>query len=473
MGLHTDTHRSPKCSLLAATFPGQVYFPGDASFTANQSSYWSAQQAELAPSCRFYPHNARDIQEALADTFIPYNVSIAVASGGHSSVVGASNIDQCITVDLAKMSKINTMDWGKTLDIGPGARWKDVYAFLDPHNLTLPGSRVADVGVGGYVLGGGLNWLANDRGWACDTVLALEVVTSNAEILRVSPSAHEDLFWALKGSLGAFGIVTEIHVATDRGSNVFGGALTYEEDHLPALSTALNNLALDASSDLATQGYLSFGWIEAEKHFSYSAYLVNRDGHDSSKNLMAFDTIPHSASTLRNMTIGESANEIGKSNPPGLRRAKFTLTTKCSKAVILALHELTKTSIKNISFDRDSVLGVTYQPLTIPHLRAQSNVFSIAPITQPLLLVSVELWWSDSTKDAHLEGRMKSLRLSMEAQLKDMKALHPFIYPNYAARDQDPFASLPPSTKHMLQAIKKRYDPDDLWRRLVPGIWHI
>lgn len=155
-------------------------------YARRQATYWSQQQSELTPSCRFYPQGARDIQEALADILIPLKVNIAIESGGHSSVAGASNVHLGVTIDLSALSKVKIAEDGKSVYVGPGARWRDVYTKLEARNMTTSGGRVADVGVGGYVLGGGFSWFANQHGWTCDSVLQFEVVTPQAEILRVS-----------------------------------------------------------------------------------------------------------------------------------------------------------------------------------------------------------------------------------------------------------------------------------------------
>ncbi|KAI5362411.1 putative FAD-binding, type PCMH, subdomain 2, FAD-binding, type PCMH-like superfamily [Septoria linicola] len=106
------------CHLLAATFPGLVAAISDKRYTTSQSSYWSARQADLKRDCRFYPKGAREIQEALADILIPYNVSIAVTSGGHSSTVDASNVDQGVTIDLSNFNSALLVDDDEAVILG-------------------------------------------------------------------------------------------------------------------------------------------------------------------------------------------------------------------------------------------------------------------------------------------------------------------------------------------------------------------
>lgn len=202
------------------------------------------------------------------------NTSIAVASGGHSSNQGASNIDSGITIDLAPLFGVEVAEDGNSVWIGPGAKWSDIYAVLGPHGLTVAGGRVGHVGVGGYVLGGGFSWHTNRAGWSCDSVLDFEVVTPALEILRVNSISHTDLFWALKGSLGAFGVVTAVRMKTIPSLGFYGGAISYNEDALIALFAALKDMANHAETELDTTGYLSYAYIGQTAEWVYNAYVI-------------------------------------------------------------------------------------------------------------------------------------------------------------------------------------------------------
>ncbi|KAK4625469.1 FAD-dependent monooxygenase sdcF [Fulvia fulva] len=476
-GLPQSLGTTTACHLLAGTFRNRVLFPGEDKYSISQHRYWAAQQTELKPACRFYPRNARDVQQALADIIIPCNATIAVSSGGHSSNQGASNIDRGITFDLSQMNQVRMVPLA--VEIGPGARWQDVYETLEQrHGLTMFGGRVGNVAAGGYILGGGFSWFANQYGWACDSVLKFQVVTPTAEVLWVDAKRHEDLFWALKGSLGAFGIVTKFEVKVIGNSPVYGGAMSYEARHFPRLCGALEEMALNAPNDLATQGYLSFAWVEAEKQFVYTAYLLNTEGKAKSKGIIAFESLPRVGGNLRTMNISESAKEIDKSNPSGLRRSKFTYTSKLDTKAMAAVHHIITRFAKGARFDDDSTLGVSLQPLTTPHIQASretgGNIFTnLTAAHGPLLLISVELWWSSPSKDDHFDKATELLKRELEVKLTELGFFQDWIYPNYASRYQNPFKSLTPQTLKTLKNIKRKYDPDDRWRTVNPGIWHV
>ncbi|EME45628.1 hypothetical protein DOTSEDRAFT_71358 [Dothistroma septosporum NZE10] len=480
-GLQQSLGTNTACHLLAATFRNRVLFPGDDKYAISPHGYWAAQQTELKPACRFYPRDAKDVQQALADVIIPSNASIAVSSGGHSSNQGASNIDRGITFDLSQMNQVRMVPLA--VEIGPGAQWQHVYETLEQkHGLTMFGGRVGNIAAGGYILGGGFSWFANQYGWACDGVLKFQIVTPNAEILWVDAKRHEDLFWALKGSLGAFGIVTKFEVKVIGNSPVYGGAMSYEAQHFPRLCETLERLALNAPSDLTTQGYLSFAWVEAQKQFVYTAYLLNTEGNAKSEGIVAFEALPRVSGNLRTMNISESAKEIDKNNPLGLRRSKFTYTSKLDTKAMAAVHDIITSFAKSGGFDHDSTLGVSLQPLTVPHLQASreasretgGNIFtSLTRADGPLLLISVEFWWSDPSKDEHFDKSTELLKRELRAKLTELGVFHDWIYPNYASMSQDPFKSMTPQALKTLKDIKKKYDPDDRWRTVNPGTWHV
>jgi FAD/FMN-containing dehydrogenase len=99
----------------------------------------------------------------------------AIKSGGHAAFKGASNIEGGVTIDLADMNNINVSEDRTVTSLGPGNRWIDVYSTLDAMGLTVVGGRVADIGVGGLTLGGGISYFSGRYGWACDNVVNYQV----------------------------------------------------------------------------------------------------------------------------------------------------------------------------------------------------------------------------------------------------------------------------------------------------------
>lgn len=148
--------------------------PSSPEYNAQESGYWSQQQANVKPSCRFSPNSALEVSLAVIVSRAT-QCKFAVKSGGHAAFAGASNIEGGITIDLANLKQIVVSDDKKQTSVGAGNVWYDVYTHLQPMGLTTIGGRVSAIGVGGLTLGGGISFFSSRHGWACDNVNAFEV----------------------------------------------------------------------------------------------------------------------------------------------------------------------------------------------------------------------------------------------------------------------------------------------------------
>jgi FAD/FMN-containing dehydrogenase len=162
------------------------------------AGYWSTQQAEVDPYCIFKAPHAASISTAILLARL-YQCPFAVKSGGHAAFPGASNINNGITISLERLNTIKIAPDRKTVAVGAGMRWGAVYSTLEPSNLTVIGGRVSSIGVGGLTLGGGISFLSNLHGWACDNVISYEIVLASGVAATASATKNPDLYWALRG----------------------------------------------------------------------------------------------------------------------------------------------------------------------------------------------------------------------------------------------------------------------------------
>jgi FAD/FMN-containing dehydrogenase len=141
-----------------------------------------------------------------------HDLEIAVRGGGHN-VAGTAVCDDGIVVDLSAMRAVWVDPPGRTAQVQGGALWGDVDHETQAYGLATTGGIVSHTGVGGVTLGGGIGWLMRKHGLTVDNLLAAEVVTAEGGIVRASTHEHPDLFWALRGGGGNFGVVTSFQFA--------------------------------------------------------------------------------------------------------------------------------------------------------------------------------------------------------------------------------------------------------------------
>jgi hypothetical protein len=190
---------------LRSTMAGTLIAPGDPGYDTARS-LWNGS---------FDPHPAviaccassEDVAAAVG--FAEANgLEIAVRGGAHS-FSGAGACDDGMMIHLGALSSVRVDPDARHARVGGGTTWAEVDAATQPHGLAVTGGVVSDTGVGGLTLGGGMGWLANRHGLSIDNLESAEVVLADGRIVRASESEHPDLFWALRGGGGNFGVVTE------------------------------------------------------------------------------------------------------------------------------------------------------------------------------------------------------------------------------------------------------------------------
>jgi FAD/FMN-containing dehydrogenase len=182
--------------------------PGDKRYARVRSTYLRTG----SPGLVIRPESVDDVVDALAFAREQEEVPLSIRSGGHG-ISGRSTNDGGIVIDHAKLDQIDVLDPGRgRIRLGPGARWGHVARTLLPYGLAMSSGDYGDVGVGGLATAGGIGFLVRKHGLTIDHVAAAELVLADGTFIRTDADNHPDLFWAVRGAGGNFGIVTSLEL---------------------------------------------------------------------------------------------------------------------------------------------------------------------------------------------------------------------------------------------------------------------
>ncbi|SEP18268.1 FAD/FMN-containing dehydrogenase [Halogranum amylolyticum] len=188
-----------------------------------------------------------------------HDLEIAVRGGGHN-VAGTAVCDDGIVIDLSEMRAVWVDPRARTARVQGGSLWSDVDHETQAHSLATTGGIVSHTGVAGLTLGGGIGWLMRKHGLTADNLLSADVVTADGEFIRASDDEHSDLFWALRGGGGNFGIVTSFEFALHSvGSTVLAGPMFWAANDTADVLRFYRDFARDAPDELGT--VIRFGTI--------------------------------------------------------------------------------------------------------------------------------------------------------------------------------------------------------------------
>ena len=182
--------------------------------------------ASGSPAYVLRPKSVGDVQAAVRFA-AGAGLALSVRGGGHG-FPGFGTNDGGVVIDLSKLATVEIIDDERHLvRIGGGATWGQVAAALAPHGLAISSGDTRSVGVGGLTLTGGIGWKVRKYGLALDNVVAAEVVTADGEVVRASAEENPELFWAIRGGGGNFGIVTAFEFAAHPTTDVFFGKIAF------------------------------------------------------------------------------------------------------------------------------------------------------------------------------------------------------------------------------------------------------
>jgi FAD/FMN-containing dehydrogenase len=448
--------------ILAVRLRGKLILPGDPDYEAARRVWNGAY--DLHPALIVRCADVEDVREAV--TFAREQaMTLSVRSGEHS-MVGYGTNEGGMVIDLSGMKAIAIDPQRRTARLEPGLTWGEVANALQPYGLALTAGDTASVGVGGLILGGGIGWMVRKYGLTIDHLRAVELVTADGELLRASADENSELFWGLRGGGGNFGVATSFEVDLHPGGTILGGAVFYEATEAERILQDYARLATAAADELSTQALLMLAppapFIPPDKQGTpVVAILVCYTG-----DLAEGERV---VAPLRQL-----ATPIADVIAPMPYPAIFALT---EYGDILGLqHHVRSLFLQTLS---DEVLHALVEaslasPETVVQLRvlggAMSRVAADATAfahRDKQAMVGVTNFGPASADPASLRARTQRF----------WQALSPYadgVYVNFLADEgvERVHEAYPPATYARLAALKRRYDPTNLFhlnQNIIPA----
>ena len=420
--------------------PGRTHGPGATEYDAGRTVFMGVGDPDVVVR----PHTTEEVAAAVG-LAAASGLPIAVRSGGH----GLMPVEGGLVVDLAELRAIEVGDDG-LVTVGGGAHWGDIATALAPHALAISSGDTRDVGVGGLALGGGIGWLVRDRGLAIDALREVELVTAAGEILTVKEDLHPDLFWALRGGGGNFGVATRFTFQATPVDAIVGGHVRFNASEVPTVLRAWRDIVRGAPEgfnsslmlmpamgpEMPAGPMLAVGLQGTEEHL-----------HTLLEPLLSLSSVIEVA--LAPMAYGDLLEDAPPGRPPLLFVGGNGFVPELSDAALDAVAT---------AYAREVPTMVLLRALGGAFSRVAPGATAIAHRDAEVLLIVNGVLPPDSTPE-----QIAAAKAGSDAAL----AFTSGIYGNFAMErgEQVTRAMYPAQTLERLRRVKKQFDPGNVFRQ--------
>ncbi|KAI8958566.1 FAD-binding domain-containing protein [Daldinia sp. FL1419] len=454
-----------------------LHVPSDQAYQAKEKSLAPYSQ-QLGPWAIVQPRNTEEVSKAVKALVSVEGLKFAVRSGGHMWVDNSNNIKDGVTIDLTLLTKRTYNPETKLISLEPGSRWKDVYRDLVAQGLLVVGGREAEVGVGGFLIGGGISFFIASKGWSCDTIVNYEVVLADGRIVQANKNENPDLFLALKGGSFNFGIVTRFDMESIESRNIWGGMAVYHsaasDQVLDAYVDFVNNLA-DNVDDYA---FIYYYHAPLEKDYTISINLSDLNGVANAKPLQRFLSLPNPISKPEDFQAKTLYAKLADYVVPSANYTNWeAITVQVDTSVLHkagAEYETLIDKLRKAIPDENFKAQMVIQPLLKSWSEISAakggNVLGIEHLPGDCInvLIGIEV---QSLELREKVGRpaVKALLAAVKSYAKSINKDADWLYLNYCTDDQEPFATYGAENVKLLKAAAAKYDPNRVFQERVPG----
>ncbi|KQP74053.1 oxidoreductase [Microbacterium sp. Leaf288] len=391
---------------------------------------------------------------------------LAVRGGGHS-VPGFGTADGALVADLGDLTSVAVDPASSTADVGGGATWGMFNEAAAQFGLATTGGIISTTGVGGLTLGGGIGYLARGYGFSCDNLLAAEVVLADGQIVTASADEEPDLFWALRGGGGNFGVVTKFTFQLHPVDEIYGGPMFFELADGPAILAYFADHVRTAPREFG--GFPAFQIApplpfvpedRAGEPFVAVVFCINGPASKAEKMVQGFrDVAKPVAEMVGPMPYPAMNGLFDGLVPPGLQhywKAAF-LDELTSESVAAHMEHGPRVPTVNSTVHFYPINGACHD------VASDATAFGHRDANFALVIAGM---WPDPTQNT-----------ANTAWVKDYyAAIEPFSQPggyiNFASQDDQPKASSNYGANYdRLRAVKRAFDPDNMFhlnQNIVP-----
>lgn len=435
---------------------GTVIAPDDGGFDEARTVYNA--MIDRRPAVVVRPANTGDVMTAVR--FAAENgLTVATRGGGHS-VPGFGTADDAVVVDLCDMRGVRVDPLSHTARVEGGATWGDLNAAAYPFGLATTGGIVSTTGVGGLTLGGGIGYLARGLGLSCDNLLSADVVVGDGTMHVASEKEDAELYWAIRGGGGNFGVATSFEFRMSPVGDIYGGPMFFELEHAEKLLRFYRDFIQDAPEQLgcfpAFQIAPPLPFIPEERHGEPFVAMVScwAGPLDQGEKMLApiRDVAPVMAEMVGPMPYPALNSAFDPLVPPGLQhywKANF-VKELTDDAIAAHLEHGPKLPAVNSTMHIYPINGACHR------VGAGDTAFGHRDATFATVIAGM---WPEPAENEDNIGWVQDYYAATAPHSE------PGGYVNFMAEDdegrvQDNYGG----SYERLAAAKRRYDPDNLFR---------